>query len=420
MNVETVRAGKIPAYRFWILFVNVAAYVAFFVTYQITAAMGSIIMEEMNISATQLTAFGTACMLGFAVGPIVGAYPNRKYGARLNVTVWLIGLALSSLLILAVRSNYTLMVGVRFLQGMCGGLLVPSAVGSVNAWFPRKEAGVASGLLIGILGVGMTIAHAIVIPMSEAGISWYNCVVYPSVILSLVVAVIYFLTVKNFGATFPGYDKLSQIIETEENAPAKVIDTSNMPDTMSRFLRTKVFWCMAAYCFIKCMFTYGLSALFPQLLSIEKGLDMSVVSAVTSKTFFITVIGAPLGGVLSGYLCKGKRYPIMVAGAALTVITLLLIPRIENITALNVVLFLCYGSTAIGTGCYWALSTECVHPKIAADSNGLLSGIANAGGTIAPIMLVAMASSIGSYSICFYILAACAAIQLVASWLIHK
>ena len=73
MNVETVRAGKIPAYRFWILFVNVAAYVAFFVTYQITAAMGSIIMEEMNISATQLTAFGTACMLGFAVGPIVGA-----------------------------------------------------------------------------------------------------------------------------------------------------------------------------------------------------------------------------------------------------------------------------------------------------------------------------------------------------------
>lgn len=423
-NQKDVLLGKAPTYRFWILFMNVLAYVTFFTMYQMTSAMGKTIMQDLGIDATRLTGMVTAAMLGFAVLPMFSGPLGNRFGARKTVTCCLLFLgAVSSCFPLA-GTNYNLIIILRFLQGAFGGLMVGSVVGSTGQWFPKKESGIATGVLIGILGVGMTIASFIVVPFLNAGMHWQNIMATITPVMAVVVASIYFFTVKNFHTVYPGYKKIDEILPedisvAEQKMMSKKAQSYVKPDTLGKFVKGETFWLMGIYSFIKTSFTYGLSALFPLLLTVQMGLDRSTVAAVTGATFYITVIAAPLGGFISGKIFKGSRYQIICIGSVLTAITLALIPSVTDVTLLNILLFICYGSTALGTGAYWAMCSEVVEPKVSFEANGLLGSFANAGGTLVPILLAALATAIGSYSITMYILAGMAVIQLFCMWRIR-
>jgi nitrate/nitrite transporter NarK len=411
--------GELGGRRFGVVLAASAAYFVFSLSYQLVAAMGLEVSNGLGLDGTQLMALATACMLGFSIGPVFGGYLDGRVGSRANTAFWLTIQAVASLAFVPLHESYCAILCLRFVQGVAGGMLVPSVLGTVNAWFSRVGAAVASGVTVGVMGVGFTAAHAASAALMDAGLAWYMVVAACTCGAAAVALACVAPGLACFEETHPGFARYDQMVGTHATGSYASCDDGR-PSTMRGFVASGTFWFMALYCLIKSAFTAGIPAIFPQYLVDEFGLTSFEVSSVTGGAYMASVVGAPLGGLLSGYIFAGRRWQTMALGACVTCATTAAIPLCADLGALRVLLFLCYGGTALGTGAFWALTTEVVSPSLAPKANGLLTSVANVGGTAVPFALVVVSSFQGSLGTCFMAFAALAVLQAVCAWAIRR
>jgi nitrate/nitrite transporter NarK len=394
------------------------------ISYQVPAAMGVEVAEALGLSAAQLTSLATACMLGFAVGPAVGGYVDARVGPRANTLVWLGVQAFVGCLFLWGHGSYEIVLVLRAVQGFAGGMLVPSLLGSVNAWFSRRGAACASGVTVGSMGMGFTVAHGASVALLARGWTWYQVMAGCTCAAALAAMACAAVGLARFERSHPGFARYDQMLAAANGMSREGASlgaaAAGRPATMGAFADTGLFWLMVAYCVIKSAFTAGIPAVFPQYLAEEFGLGSAAAAAVTGGAYIASVAGAPLGGLLSGYLFGGRRWQVMAAGALLAAVTLAWLPLVDDPAALRSLLFVCYGATALGTGAFWSLTTEVVVPQLAARASGVLTSAANIGGTAVPLVLVVAVPAAGSFGAVFFALAVLAVVQLACAWAIHR
>lgn len=420
-----VQLEKAPARRWYALLMNALAYGYFFMTINVINSMTGEVQAAFGISITQLTFLTTAVMISFAIVPTMGAQIAAKIGGRKIVTLaifWNVAVTLL-FLIPAVNQSYIATLILRFLHGATGGLMTGTVVGSTPLWFPVRERGIASGLNLGILGVGFAVDHFFSPKLLALGLSWSSTMVVILAIPGIIMGLVYFLTMRDIKDLYGVYavaDALppEKTDQASGQSTSETIDTR--PSTMPEAFRSKIFWATAVYGFVNGWVVYGFTAFLPSILTNDIGIAGATATNIISATFFVTFIASPLGGIISDKVFKGKRYQLLFLGCLLTVATLFTIPYLSSVGTVAIMFILAYGSTSIVCGVFWTVPTEIVQPTISVKSSASVMTVANIGGVIAAPILVSVTSMTGSNMASSYICIALAALAAISALVIKR
>lgn len=417
----SVTLQKAPGYRWWILIANMLVYGHFFMTVQASSAFGTAIQESMGINATMLSFYMTAIMIGFAVFAGPGGKLVAQIGAKKTVLIALAINIVASVLFIFFGGNYAVGLVLRFAQGITGGFTGAAVVSNTAMWFPVRQRGLAGGILLGVLGVGFTLATLGASALLSTGLAWYSAMGLLIAVSGVVVFLIYLISVREINKVYPGALSIAELLPEEQSGSSQE-SSQNLPKTMAEVRKGKKFWSCAVFGFGNAFLVYGFGTFLGHLLTSDLGITSGVVTTVISSTFFITIVAAPLGGIISDGVFKGSRYQTLLTATAITVISLVLIPVIGSTGAVvaAVLLALAYGSVSMILGPFWAIPNEIAHPEIAGQCTGELTMLSNVGGIVAAPILAAIIDGTGSAFLCLIICIIIGVVGFVCARIIHQ
>ncbi len=416
---EKTMLTKAPSFRWVMLILNVLAYGQFFLTVQVPVAFSSYIMEDLGLTATKTALFNTAIMCLFALTGTLGAKVAAKVGLKKCVCLGIIVNIVGALLIPVLAHSFVGYLVCCILEGLCGGIICSSMISSTTLWFPIRQRGLATGILLGILGVGFSIATFFAPRMIKAGMSWQMGACLLTAVPAAVICLIYFLVAKQVEDVYPGTSSVAELLPPETSVNKDKADVESLPKTMGELRRTKMFWFAAFAAFTSGCMSYGFPAFVNGLLVQDKGLDPMLANGVASITFFVTIFGSPLGGIISDRVFKGTRWQTVALGNIMITVMLLIV-SFSNGTPLAVAMILAYMMSAMCVGPYWAIPAELGHPSIATEVSGIMNVFGNTGGFTIGFILTALASAVGNYYICLYVCAVLAAISAVSMFFVRR
>ncbi|MEV5504921.1 MFS transporter [Streptomyces orinoci] len=117
----------------------------------IVAIANPAIQKDLGASLADVQWITNAYLLALAVVLITAGKLGDRFGYRLVFLIGTTGFAASSGLI-ALSGNVSAVIGLRVLQGLCGALLMPSALGLLRATFPAEKLNMALGLWSMVIG----------------------------------------------------------------------------------------------------------------------------------------------------------------------------------------------------------------------------------------------------------------------------
>lgn len=122
----------------------------------LTPALAYALVPDLGLTPTQLTLIFTAPVLMGAFVNMPGGGLGDRFGIRLVVGIATLIAGLSTVA-RAWISNFGEMLFLACLFGIAYGIAVPNLPKLVAVWFPRREAGLASGIYMTAFGVGISI-----------------------------------------------------------------------------------------------------------------------------------------------------------------------------------------------------------------------------------------------------------------------
>lgn len=420
--MKAAKLSKAPAYRWWILVMNMLAYGYFFMTIQTAAAFGSAIQEAMGLNATMLSLYTTATMISFALLAGPGGKLIAKVGTKKTVLIALaIDVAASAVFAFA-GDTYAFGLVLRFVQGISGGFIGAAAVNSTAMWFPVRQRGIAGGILLGVLGIGFTLATLGAQALLGLGLPWYSAMGGLTAASGIVIFVLYLLTVREISTVYPGALSIAELLPEQPADDAPTRDTSKLPATMAEIRRNGKYWACALFGFGNAFLVYGFGTFLSFLLMNDLGITSDLITTVISSTFFITIVAAPLGGILSDRVFKGSRYQTLMIATGITAVSLVLIPLIgsASVVLVAVLLMLAYGSVSMILGPFWAIPNEITQPQVSGQCTGELTMLSNIGGIVAAPVFAAIIDGTGTAIICLGICVAVGVISFLCARIIHQ
>lgn len=417
-SIETM--DKSPNFRWVMLLLNVLAYGQFFLTVNVPIAFRPYIMRDLSIGMTQAQLFNTIMMVMFAFIPGIGAKIAMKVGLRKNVAAAIICNIVGALLIPVIGHSFFGYGICCVLQGLCGGLMAGSMISSTSLWFPERQRGLAAGILLGILGVGFSIATFFAPRMIAAGLSWQMAAALLSAVPAAVILVIYYIFAREVSEVYPGVTAISELIAPQKMANEcgekrkRSADSPKAgverPATMAALRRTRMFYFSAFAGFVSGCMSYGFPVFVSDLMTQDKGMDPMMATTISSITFFVTIIAAPLGGIISDRIFKGMRWQTVCLSNALIVVTLLA-AAFSNGVVLAVCMISAYFVAALSLGPFWAMPAELGTEAIATEVAGIINVFGNTGGVVIGFVLTALAALTGTYYTCLGICVILAAVN---------
>ncbi|GAA0459298.1 MFS transporter [Streptomyces sp. NPDC046215] len=117
----------------------------------IVAIANPAIQKDLGASLADVQWITNSYLLALAVALITAGKLGDRFGHRLTYLVGTTGFALSSGAI-ALSGSVSTVVGFRVLQGLCGALLMPAALGLLRATFPPAKLNMAIGIWGMVIG----------------------------------------------------------------------------------------------------------------------------------------------------------------------------------------------------------------------------------------------------------------------------
>ncbi len=382
-----VKFQKIPAYSWWVMIASMLCFMCFFIAMNATAVFGTLIEEEFAINATMLSLLTTATMIAFCVFPMFTGNLFQKFGITTMVPVALCMNILSGALLFIpfFSESYGGYMFTRFICGLTGCLNGPIAA-HLCLWFPKHRRGFATGILMGFLGVGFTVAAAIGPALLATGMSWQMAVATMSIVPSAVMAVVFRLTVKDFSKTYPGVESMGELMPpVDERVRSTRYDNEPKAGTVKEMWRDKRCWCAALMALFFTLPIYGLSYTLPLYFQNDMGLTLAAASGIVAATFIWKIVASPVGGAVSDVAFKGERNQVCMISAALCcvfLVILLFVAPSGNIGAMTIIVILAFFSASLYGGTLWTLPYEISKKEVAFAVSGFIVGISNIGAVL--------------------------------------
>ncbi|MGK5728523.1 MFS transporter [Streptomyces sp. URMC 124] len=118
----------------------------------IVAVANPVIRDDLHASLADVQWITNSYLLALAVALITAGKLGDRFGHRLTFLIGTTGFAASSGAI-ALSGSVSAVVAFRVLQGLCGALLMPAALGLLRATFPAGKLNMAVGIWGMVIGV---------------------------------------------------------------------------------------------------------------------------------------------------------------------------------------------------------------------------------------------------------------------------
>jgi EmrB/QacA subfamily drug resistance transporter len=117
----------------------------------IVAVANPAIQKNLGASLADVQWITNGYLLALAVALITAGKLGDRFGHRQTFLIGVVGFATASAAI-GFSGNVTLVVVFRVVQGLCGALLMPAALGLLRATFPAEKLNMAIGIWGGVIG----------------------------------------------------------------------------------------------------------------------------------------------------------------------------------------------------------------------------------------------------------------------------
>lgn len=404
MNKEQKRANP---YRFVILFSNSLMLTIVYMSLSSWGVAVPELKEVFNLSSPAIMA-GTALLVaGYSVGSYFQGRLISKLGWRKLFGVVMFFFVLASILI-PFTSSYGLILLLRFIQGW--GLIVVITSTIVGGWFPVHERGIANGILLGAVALGVALGGLLTGVLYPYG--WKKIFLILAG-LDIVGIIIFYATVRD--------------IPEEEVTDVVSEESASESATNFNIYTHPAMWLLGLAMFCTFFNGYGMYAVIADYL-FSLNFTPGEVGLLVLFNGLIGVISTPAGGYFSdlwvkksGKVIRGRSLGLGIVGFLVGFVGCALVPRLAPLgfsTAVISVLIAGWGSPATNSPIL-SLPSDIFGAKTAGEAIGLVLLIAGAGGIISPILVAWIASTYG-WSMGWYLTAAAAGVGLIISMVLPK
>jgi len=306
----------------------------------------------------------------------VGALTDR-FGARLMFSLISALTIIPVLLIIPARHNYGALLVVAFVLGL-GGTTFAIGVPLVNSWFPPKDRGAA----VGVFGMGM---GGVALSGYFTPRLWKHSENLPFVLLAIALAV---------------YAVLAALLIRDR--PDRVVPSTSLVTRLAAAGRLRVTWELSGLYAIGFGGIVAFGVYLPTYL--KTWYHLSATDAGTRAAGFavVTVIFRPIGGWLSD-----RIHPAVVSAWALTVTAVFAIVQAfdPELAPIGTMCFLLMAAgLGVTSGAVFALVAQVTPVSQVGSVTGIVGAVGGLGGFVPPLVMGAIYSAKGSYSIGFMLL----------------
>lgn len=385
-------------YTKWLmLFLMCCTFAVTFITRFVWTPLNGTVSEELGLTAVQAGAFMSAFFIGYVITQIPGGYLADRVGVKWVLSA---GILLSGIASVGMGSitSYDIGFVLRIITGLGGGVFMACATKVIADNFPNlKERGVA----FGILQVGATVGSLIANNMGSALLEAYGWQTAFRVTgyIAIGFAVIIFLAVPN--------------IRDKENA-RKITLITGLKVTLSN--RNILMLCLGAFFFS--FMIMGIGTWSNRYLT-NIGFTSPEAAYIWSFNRYAGIVATLLTGFIASKLrMKIKNYLILCY-----VILAVSIVAFGFQSSYNVLIFF-----ALLLGFFQNLPNAIINSETtkyapegtAASVMGVQNTIFQLASTLSPVVVGYIVDTTGTFSMCWYVLAAALIIGIVFLALIRE
>ena len=373
---------RYPPYR-WVVFA-VAATAFFLVNYNWnTVATLLDLIPDLALSETQFGLLYTAPTLSGILVSIPGGMLADRYGIRRVLGMALV-LTTVGCLLRVWATNFGSMFAYNFLMGVGLGFLFALQPKLVGLWFPPRQVGLATGLYMMAMGVGMALGLATG-PMYP---TWESAFLYPGIAVA-VIAVLWIVLGRDRPAGVPA-------IETE---------LVGFKEGMARALRSRNMWFVNTAQFLVGVLILAYIGSLPYLLTELKGMTEESASIISALAVIGFTIGTVFWPLVSEWL--GIRNPIFMVTMALTGVTAVLVWFLAPGAGMWALAFFpgFFIAAALTFMMMAPIELPEIGPRYAGNATGILSTTYNLGAFVGlPYMMLPIAAVSANWAFIFLLL----------------
>ena len=374
------------SYKYVVLLVCSVFLGMVYVTLSAWGVSVSALQDTFSLSPALIMAGNAMLIAGYAIGSFVEGRMLGKFGWR-KTFIFAMVLFLASIFLIPNMQNYGLILFLRFVQGF--GLIVTITNSIVCSWFPTKQRGLASGLLLGFIALGVACGSLLTGSITPA-LGW-QANFYILGIATFVGAIVFIIFIKDPPA----------ITESDAEQGGESVLVHLKPGKSVFGHPIMILLGLAMFCVF--FNVYGLYSFIAAYLY-DLGYSAQEVGAIGFWNGFIGLISTPFGGWIGDYFIrkgitaiKARAYSMGIVAFLAGTIGCGLMPHLAPISYAMAII----PAIIAGWGCPAANGPICSLPsdvfgaKIGGGAVGFILLIAGAGGVIAPILVPWLAAEFG-------------------------
>lgn len=336
-----------------------------------------LVKEDLNFSYLQIGIINVCLLWGFGLGDLFHGRLSEYYGFRVWIALGAITTTLFNLLASFGTSIWSIAIPYG-IAGFCNAACWAPGISMIAQWWPRKDRGLALGIIGTASGGSMLLMWWIV---GYVGIEfgWRSAFRYPPIIVLILGFVLYFLVRdRPSHAGFQEYIEEDVVSSTPElPGPGKLTRLG----PYKSLLKNPKFHLASHVKGLENVVKYGLTTWIP-LYYFEVG-QHSIESTILLTAILPLgyLIAPPVSGLISDRFLDSNRRPMVITSCIASAVVLLLVAIIPPDSSYIGAVLLLFGGLSIGLSPMSTLAVDIAGRDMAATSSGLLDahGYAYAG-----------------------------------------
>ncbi|MGZ3663216.1 MAG: MFS transporter [Ktedonobacterales bacterium] len=360
------------------------AFAVSFAAWSLLSPLATQLQTEYHISDIQISVLiAIPVILGSLARIPMGVLTDR-FGGRRVMTALLLFCVVPCLGLLS-AGNYTAFVIWAFFLGMAGSSFA-IGIPFVSRWFGPEQ----QGLVAGIFGIGNigTAISARLAPQIAKNTGWHAVFLVFAVILFVTAVAFYFVA---------------------QDAPLPPGPTKTMAQRLSILKENRLVWLFSLFYFVTfgCFVAFGLY--LPKLLTDLYALDKIDAGNRTAIFVVCATLARPVGGWLSDKLGASR---VLTTTFAVVLLAALILAFQTQIVILTICFLVAAVFLGMGSGAVFKLVPQ-YFAKDAGTVTGLVGAAGGLGGFFPPLIMGAVKSTLGNYSVGYLLLALTSGVCLV-------
>lgn len=419
-NYTRMQKSTIKNYRWLIVTMLLIITTINYIDRQVIGLLKPILEKEFNWTETDFARIVMAFSAAYATGLLLMGRIIDRVGSKIGYSVAVIIWSIAGMLHAVVRTVFGFAF-VRVILGIGEAGNFPAAIKVVSEWFPKKEKGLATGILNAGSSVGVVAALAIV-PWILSSYGWQE-VFWITGALGLV-WLIFWLIMYNLPQLHRRVSSEELAIITGGQTDEK--DPQERTINWGALFRMKKTWAVVIGKFLIDPIYWFFLFWLPSYFSATFGLDLKKPSIPLMIIYAATTVGSIGGGYFSSWLVKRGWATLKARKTTLLIIALLEFSVILVQFVTNVWVAVGLLSLAVALHQAWATNVftlaSDLFPKSSVSSVVGIAGMSGAiGGILFPILVGYLLDSYkaaGSVQGGYYLLFTLCGFTYIVAWLI--